>query len=72
MDRPKFYDYWSHGLVTHDSDYKDYIDEMEKYCDYLENALDKACHKLWVAEGMMFKEHSKTQEQWKEWLLNNE
>lgn len=24
-------------------------------------ALDKACQKLWIAEGMMFKEHSMTQ-----------
>lgn len=35
-------------------------------------ALDKACHKLWVAEGMLFKEHSKTKDEWKEDLLNND
>lgn len=33
-------------------------------------ALDEACHKLWIAEGMMFKEHSKTKEEWKEYLLH--
>lgn len=46
MNRPKFCNYWSDGLVTHDSDYKDYIDEIEKYCDNIEKALNKACDEL--------------------------
>lgn len=49
-----------------------FIEECKSEIELLNKALDKACHKLWIAEGMLFKEHSKTKEQWKEWCIKDE
>ena len=74
------WEYGADGRVGLDGWWNDYNVEKqqddwftlnEEYTK-LSKALDKACHKLWIAEGMMFKEHSKTKEQWKEWLLKDE
>ena len=40
MNRPKLKQYWREGLCNHEDDYKDYIEDLEKYCDELVHELE--------------------------------
>ena len=40
MNRPKLKQYWREGLCNHEADYKDYIEDLKKYCDELEHELE--------------------------------
>ena len=33
MNRPKLNQYWYEALCNHEADYKDYLEDLEKYCD---------------------------------------
>lgn len=54
--------------------YRDFANELEKYCDELERALDKASEHLNELECVLLgsNEHTWTKEQWKEWALEDE
>ena len=70
----RLHEYWSYGSAidyTVEEQLDDWVTIHREYTK-LSKALDKACQKLWIAEGMMFKEHSNTKEQWREWLLNED
>ena len=40
MNRPKLKQYWCEALCNHEADYKDYLEDLEKYCDELEHELE--------------------------------
>ena len=40
MNRPKLKQYWREGLCNHEADYKDYLEDLEEYCDELEHELE--------------------------------
>lgn len=40
MKRPKLEEYWNNGLTNHERDYKDFIEDLEKYCDDVEEWLE--------------------------------
>lgn len=77
MNRPKIED----SLTR-----RTYTDELERYCDTLEKALDKACEILvdgycneyatyqyfYDLDTMVDIPYGMTEKQWKEWLLKDE
>ena len=40
MSRPKLKQYRCEGLYNHEANYKDYLEDLEKYCDELEHEFE--------------------------------
>lgn len=70
MNRPKY-------KLTH-FDFWDYVLDLEKYCDELEKALDKACEELHSKDldeekSNFIKQYTVwSKDQWKEWCMKDE
>lgn len=65
MNRPKMSYFCGEGLLY---DQDDYVVHLEKYCDGLEKALDKACQMLESYDPR----GSWNAQDWKEWLMKIE
>lgn len=76
MKRPKKDDYRGH-LENNCwvSKHTEYVTDLEKYCDELEKALDKACEELnngWSGKYWGNEKTFWSKEQWKEWCMGND